>query len=357
MEAVSSHEMGALLIKRIVISGYYGFDNAGDEAVLQAIIHALRAEDPDIIPVVLSQQPDETAEAYGVEAVKRTDLKAVIAAIRHSDGLISGGGSLLQDATGLTTIPYYVGILKLAQWMGKPTFIYAQGIGPVYRKMFFPLIKQCFTKASYISVRDKESQQLLERMKLDPAKIDVVADPVLGLLPESRDISRNFLQDENVIIDGQPLIAISIRDWKEDKAHFYPVIAKLADELIMRNDNVLFVPMHVPDDRYAAEAIVSMMKHGKVVKVLKNEYTPTQLMGILGTADLVIAMRLHALIFAAAQNVPVIGISYDPKIDQFLNRLGEVAVGSTNYLEYTTMLHQVERILGDHANVVARQQQ
>ncbi|MBF6633431.1 MAG: polysaccharide pyruvyl transferase family protein, partial [Planococcus sp. (in: Bacteria)] len=90
---------------RIVLSGYYGFDNVGDEAILYAIIHSLKEYYPRIEIIVLSNKPEKTAETYRVKAVNRWSLKDIRAAIKSSDGLISGGGSLLQDETGRKSIP------------------------------------------------------------------------------------------------------------------------------------------------------------------------------------------------------------------------------------------------------------
>ena len=99
--------------------------------------------------------------------------------------MISGGGSLLQDATGFKSIPYYLGVIKLAQWLGKPTFVYAQGVGPVNRKLFRPFIASVFRRCDYISVRDAESAELLRSMGIPGGDIEVVPDPVMGLkLPE-----------------------------------------------------------------------------------------------------------------------------------------------------------------------------
>ena len=116
---------------KIVLSGYYGFDNIGDEAVLFSIITALRKEIKDVHITVLSNNPDKTKALYGVESVNRWDIKAVARSIKESDLLISGGGSLLQDVTSSKTIPYYLAIVKIAQFYKKKVVFYSQGIGPV----------------------------------------------------------------------------------------------------------------------------------------------------------------------------------------------------------------------------------
>src|SRR2546428_345423 len=58
-----------LAFMRIVVSGYYGFGNGGDEAVLEAIVGALRARLPQAQLVVLSAAPDQTRLLHGVAGV------------------------------------------------------------------------------------------------------------------------------------------------------------------------------------------------------------------------------------------------------------------------------------------------
>ena len=109
---------------KVLLSGYYGFDNAGDEAVLYAIVHALRDANPDIEITVLSNQPEKTALQLDVHAVNRWGKSGLIKAVKDCDVLISGGGSLLQDVTSKNGILYYLGLIKLAQVLKKKVMIY-----------------------------------------------------------------------------------------------------------------------------------------------------------------------------------------------------------------------------------------
>ena len=101
-----------VVIMRVVLSGYFGFDNVGDEAILFSIIRALRKLEPSVDITVLSNNPAETAATYGVETVNRWNIGEVRAALKSADGLISGGGSLMQDATSWKSIPYYSAVIK-----------------------------------------------------------------------------------------------------------------------------------------------------------------------------------------------------------------------------------------------------
>ncbi|MEO3947251.1 polysaccharide pyruvyl transferase CsaB [Gorillibacterium sp. CAU 1737] len=329
-------------VRQVVLSGYYGFRNSGDEAVLQSILLALQAEGERagvaIEPVVLSIDPAWTERMYGVKAVHRMKLGEVLSAIRQSDGLISGGGSLLQDATGKLTIPYYLGILKLAQWLGKPTFIYSQGIGPVGRKVFFGPIRRTFARSAYVSVRDKESAELLKRMGLRrPAEI--VPDPVMGLPlrtsapAEEAAVAGHEEQAERV--GSLPVIGVSVRFWNEDRSE----LAALADALKQirreRAVEVRFLPFHLPDDEEASREVIRRMcaEDAPDVRIAGGLDHPQAMLAAVGECSLLIGMRLHSLIYAASQQVPVAGISYDPKIDQFLARLKRTAVASTERMD------------------------
>ncbi len=168
-------------MSRVVLSGYYGFGNAGDEAVLAAMIKALRRVEPQLSLTVLSARPEETARQYGVSAVSRTSVGAIWRAIAAADLLISGGGGLLQDVTGGGSIPYYLGVVWIAQLLKKPVFFYAQGVGPVRKLAGRLLVRRIVNRVEAITVRDGESAAELRRLGVTRPPIAVTADPVFGL--------------------------------------------------------------------------------------------------------------------------------------------------------------------------------
>ncbi|GIO35234.1 polysaccharide pyruvyl transferase CsaB [Paenibacillus antibioticophila] len=337
-------------VKTIVVSGYYGFRNSGDEAVLQSILSALeeegRAAGIVVKPVVLSINPEWTSRTYGVKAVHRMKLAEVRNAIKNSDGLISGGGSLLQDATGLGSIPYYLGILKLAQWMGKPTFIYAQGVGPVNRKLFRPFIASVFRRCEYISVRDSESAALLHSMGVARDGIAVVPDPVMGLaLPEGEAAGAATGSEE------LPVVGVSVRFWNADRSELAKLAEGLASLCRRCAVHIRFLPFHVPGDDEASRFVIEQMgnvaEFGCAVSTAAETEHPYEMLREVSRCRLLIGMRLHSLIYAASQEVPLLGISYDPKIDHFLSRLASVPVGSSAELDPRIVASQAERLLGE----------
>lgn len=328
--------MDTLAAKKIVISGYYGFDNSGDEAVLQSILLALeeqgRKQGFQLIPIVLSANPAKTSQTYGIEAVHRMSPSAMVRAIRSSDGLISGGGSLLQDATSAKSIPYYLGVLKLAQWLGKPTFIYSQGIGPVYRGMFFGWIRSVFNRCRLVSVRDTESKQLLLTMKVKN-QIIVVPDPVMAM-----PLSKGEQGRIEPLLSEKPVIGISVRYWNEDRSELKAIAEAITMLLEQTDAQIRFLPFHLPTDEGASNVIKAQLdsQYDERVSIALGATHPQQMLAEVGRCDLLIGMRLHSLIYAASQQVPMLGISYDPKIDQFLNRLEMRAVAHTTGIHHET---------------------
>ncbi|MBR2895458.1 MAG: polysaccharide pyruvyl transferase family protein, partial [Oscillospiraceae bacterium] len=145
----------------ILISGYYGFNNIGDESILRTVIDNLREKLGEIDITVLSQNPAQTSEKYGVKSAARMSLPEIWKAVKGCDLLLSGGGSLLQDATSGRSILYYLFILRLAQLMGKKTFIYSQGIGPITSRQNRRFTAHVLRRTSGIVVRDSKSRDLL----------------------------------------------------------------------------------------------------------------------------------------------------------------------------------------------------
>jgi polysaccharide pyruvyl transferase CsaB len=285
---------------------------------------------------------------YGVEAVPRMSPSVLLREIRRCDGLISGGGSLLQDATGWKTIPYYTGVLALAQMLGKPTFIYSQGVGPVNRGWLFAPIRRVMNKCKYVSVRDAESAALLGRIGVAQERIEVVPDPVMGLpLPAGAHKAATKASST----DALPVVGVSLRHWRKDGADLERAAAALAALAKRRAVCFRFLPFHTPDDAAASQLIIDRLQAiglgNSVAELAAPGDDPQQMLLEVSRCDMMFGMRLHALIYAANQRVPLLGLSYDPKIDQFLNRLGLSPVGTTEQLDPAQFAASAESLLSD----------
>lgn len=290
--------------KKIVLSGYYGFDNAGDEGVMGAIIQGLRAVEPDIPLVVLSNQPEKTAKCWQVEAVNRWDYKAVWRLFGESSVLISGGGSLLQDVTGIKSLLYYLGIMVLARLRHNKIAIYAQGIGPVRSRVGRYLTGLVLKKAAYISVRDENSKQDLVNMGVAAARIQVTADPCLAWQYKCAPID---------LPEGAK-IGISLRKWKGADASIF---ATVADSLAEKGYRIIFLPFHWPQDRDFSLQVMEGMQRQDMALLVDQCLSPQTMFATIRQMEMMVSMRLHGLIMAANEGVPAVAISYDPKVTSF----------------------------------------
>lgn len=170
---------------RVLICGYHGYGNAGDEALLLALLRQLQQLSGPVQPVVLSPRPAETAATYGVLACPRFDGWALRRYLRQSQAFIWGGGSLLQDRTSWRSPLYYLGLMLWAQRRGLKTLAWAQGIGPLQRGWIRELARRALAGCTAISVRDAVASQWLRAWGIPH---QVAPDPVWGLpsktLPE-----------------------------------------------------------------------------------------------------------------------------------------------------------------------------
>ncbi|WP_031514076.1 polysaccharide pyruvyl transferase CsaB [Desulfofalx alkaliphila] len=305
---------------KVVLSGYYGFDNIGDEAILLSIIQALKEREPDIDITVLSHNPRRTGDLYGVKAVNRWRFKEVSAALKECDLLISGGGSLLQDVTGIKSLIYYLGVVWLAQRYGKPVFFYAQGIGPVNSWLGRRLMKLVVNRVQAVTVRDEQSLDDLRHMGVAQPAMTITADPVLGLK-----VTEEHIKSGREILKGlgldlsKPILGVSVRHWPGSVKPLQTELARCCDYYVHKGWQVLFLPLHFPGDVEPSQRVIDLMyrKHF----ILQRNHTVGEFMGIIAACDMLVGMRLHSLIMAAIVGVPVVGLSYDPKIDRFLEQL------------------------------------
>lgn len=312
-------------MKNIVISGFYGLGNTGDEAILEAIIDNLRGslDDPDI--TVFSLSPEKTAEEHGVKSIYRGwrhDFKGKVRALRKADLLISGGGGLLQDTYPTRIIfgplPYYLLIVFLAKLCGTKVMFFSQGIGPVNTGYGKLLMRIFANMADFVTVRDQFSKDLLEKLGVTRPKTVVTADIVFGFQKKPDDACMQSLE----LTGDERLVAVSVRPWFSHTEH-YEQLAEACDRLINEKGvTPVFVPMEGHHDDRASKHVLEKMKQADQCKLLGYQFTPNQYLNFISECELTIGLRLHSLIFSALVGVPHIGISYDRKVESLLKRSG-----------------------------------
>ena len=312
-------------MSKIVISGYYGFANAGDEAMLTAIVKSLRKTEASVDLTVISGKPQSTATKHLVNSVHRFSPLEIYSAVANCDLLLSGGGSLLQDVTSKKSLLYYLAIIWLGKLLNKKVMLFAHGIGPIRSNVLRKLTKYVCSKADLITVRDTDSLLELERIGVDSEKVRLTADAVLTLAQADKEQGLELLQGFNVSQDKK-VVAISVRSWGSSNKYLQE-LAKAADALAIQNEvQIVLLPLQYPADVAACKKLQQFMEQDAII--LDAAFDTEQFLALMGNFSLLIGMRLHALIFAAVMEVPFIALSYDPKIDGFVKEINGTNIGA-----------------------------
>lgn len=284
-----------------VLCGYYGFGNGGDEALLASLLQMLPST---VEPVILTKDP--LANHYGVSCCDRWNPVAVGQTIARADAFIWGGGSLLQDVTGPSSLLYYGGLMALAQGLGKRTIAWAQGIGPLKSAWSRTLTRRILRKCTAISVRDQGSAQMLTDWKIP---FELTCDPVWAL------------QASPYSVDAPaPRIAVILRTHPDlTSERLVTIIEALQQFQAATGSSILCIPFQKSTDMQLAQQICDRLQGPNQVVSIEE---PQKLIGLLKTVKFTIAMRLHGVLMAAAGGGAVWGLIYDPKVAYLLQQIG-----------------------------------
>lgn len=279
------------MVKKVAISGYYGFKNFGDELILSILTEKLKQKDVEI--TVFSVDPDFTQNTYGVSSVKTFNPFDVFKTIFNCDVLVSGGGSLFQDATSIKSVIYYSFVLFLAQILRKKTIIFAQGVGPLYSPLSRFLVKNLFKSASAVSVRDEKSFLMLNEWGI---KSQLVEDPAYSIKLENipkKDILgvqlRSFVGLDEAFLRN---LAIAVTKLPQKTVKVFSLQKSLDFDICEKFMMIL--------DEFAPE---------KEIKLVEDD-----LISELSSLDTLVSMRFHSLIVALKAGVKCSVINYDPKV-------------------------------------------
>lgn len=296
------------MAKRILLAGYFGSGNLGDDAILLGILEGLSGTGHQV--TVLSGNPEETARLYGVPTVQRKNLGLVREAISEHDALVYGGGSLFQDATSVRSVFYYQRLVAWAKKSGKKVALVGQGVGPVTTFLGKRLTASAFNLADVVAVRDAASATLLRELGVRTPPV-LAADPAF-LMPKPK-------QSEDVggfQVGEMRTVGIAPRPW--GRGSLAPVVALVAEfcKLTYKNNIMpVLIEMDREEDAHTIQEIENVL--GGKVPTIQKVTTPMQIQERVSRMEAVLAVRLHAGILAAGAGVPSMMLSYDPKVSAF----------------------------------------
>ena len=285
--------------KRFVLSGYFGFKNFGDEAILSVIVNKLKEHNHRI--TVISSNPKYTMSKFKhIRCVHTFKFQDIIGAIAKSDYLISGGGSLLQDITSFKSLIYYLLIIFIATILGKKVIIFAQGIGPIKNPIGKFITKYLLRTCTYVSVRDKKSQDLLKSWGINS---DLLCDPVFSYSVEKT--------------DKLPKVAIQLRNFTTMNEDFIDRLAQIVSKEFNDKEIEIYSFQKEIDLEVCQKFLKSLNLLNPDIKThLYSELTDQQIIEKLAKCEYMIAMRFHALIIGLLSNTKLLAINYDIKVEK-----------------------------------------
>jgi polysaccharide pyruvyl transferase WcaK-like protein len=312
-----------------------------------------------------------------IDVVHSRNLLSVIKNILRCDIFICGGGGLLQDETSIFNIPYHLWKPLIAKTFRKKVMFYAVGVGPIKSQFSKFITHLVLKRADFITTRDERSKNILVNISIFPNKILISTDPSFCLPFISAQRINNLYKTENIPLD-EPTIGVCLRQWfhsysfipigtkdkygmrsKKDKIRyddFTKEIARSLDYCVKEyGTNVIFIPFHKDRDDKVHKDIINQMKYQSNVYMIKGNYSPLEILGIISKLDFLVGMRLHSIIFAASSSVPFIGIEYMPKIREFAYEFFrenyEYYVIKLDEIKEETIRYKIDHIMNNHESI------
>jgi len=300
----------------VVISGYYGKTNAGDEAILYSILKQIRNTNKNANITVLSLRPENTKNTYCVNSIYTFDFKSIKKILKQNDVFISGGGTLLQNVTSTKSLLYYLYLILLAKKYKNKVIMYACGVGPIKGKIIRKITSYILNKCvDHILLRDNLSYTELSKLNVNLDKVELGIDPSL-LLNEFIKIDKDIFDKFN-LDKTKKYVGISINKINKN------IIQEMENILIYLNKkNIIpiLIPMDYNDD---LKVLKDLIKETKIpYYIIDKNISFIEKYSLISNMEFVIGMRLHTILFSYLLGVKVIGISYDSKINAFCDDWG-----------------------------------
>jgi polysaccharide pyruvyl transferase CsaB len=313
-------------MKTVFLFGYYGYDNLGDDLILESIVNTLNNQ---FNFKVLTYNYEKTHKVDNVVPVSRSKFTKIIREIITSDIVASGGGSLLQDATSSKSLYFYLGLIILGKLFRKETIFLFNGIGPIKGKFNKKLVKWVLNKVDRIILRDYQSKEFLTGLGIT-INVEVVGDAVFL---NDFEVRKSFQAKES-----SKLAIISLRPWKHFDEIKVVEAEKLINALQLKGYTVELLPLMMPDDY----EILSQINTNNNVKIIDYHDKQDELFQKIESAHVLIGERLHSLVISSICETPFIGIEYDPKIAGYCKMVKQINALKTENFNHKGIIRSLE---------------
>ncbi len=300
-------------MKKALVSGYIGFNNFGDEAIFYSLSSHLKELGFEVS--VLCNNKEIVQKKYNVGTYNYKNPIEILKAIIQCNILISGGGSLLQNKTSNLSLFYYLFILLTAKLLFKKTIIFAQGIEPINGIFQTYITKTIIKTTNFISVRDKNSFNLLKSWKLKPT---LVSDPIYSIV-------------ENIKISNEKKgIMVQLRNFKNININFLEDLATSIKKSDTKEDIGVFSFQDEIDEDICKKFIEILKRKNIKANYISNK-SIEKTIEIVNKSKYMITTRLHGVLISHALKTKTFALVYDKKVETFANELDIETINVYNY--------------------------
>lgn len=364
--------------KKVILSGFYGARNLGDEMILRSISSRLQEADPAIQVSVAAESPTRVEAAHGLQAFDRKSHTISGYQVKTASAVLLGGGGLWHDYTferggGLPAL-FTGGTISMAGFgilpmMGKvleiPFHVVGLGVGPLTDPYARKTVKFLASQADSIYVRDPESAALLRSLPVDESRLTVGPDSVYAI---DLDVVEPQVPDEvrRLREEGYTVVGLNLRPWAQEDMlavalRVRDALVALAGQLAEQGKKlaVVALPMQAGDrmDRGAIGQVTRRLPKSipSVFVDRQGEITLEEYLGTLECCDAVLAMRLHAALIAHRVGVPVVGLCYDPKVYRHFAEVDRTVDGLDLTADAPAMTERLSSAIADGLSAQSRE--
>jgi MoaA/NifB/PqqE/SkfB family radical SAM enzyme/polysaccharide pyruvyl transferase WcaK-like protein len=320
---------------RVLVTGWYGTETAGDKAILAEVLEFLRIHAPSAsvtlttLNEIVSRQTREELQAPNWREIIPIETAASPEVIGRFDAVVLGGGPLEEIAA----MEYFLRLFEEANRLRKARVIFGCGVGTFFTDGTRDIAAGIVRLATSGFFRDPESHTAAASLGGNP-ELAVGCDPAVAFLSRWRAANRMVETHGNVLagmlrantteyISGAASQTLEVAN--QSSARQFANIFAMAAEPLDAGINLL--PMHTlavgGDDRMFAREVARNCP--RKVTVRKGYYSLHDTLALLDGATAAVAMRYHGHLFAAALGVPFVSIDYtgkNGKVSSLVNRIG-----------------------------------
>lgn len=307
----------------VLLCGYYGYGNVGDELMQRAAAQRIEARGEEVC--VLTRRGRRDSQGACAYCVCRRDPIAVIRALRRADRVIFGGGTLLQNDTSRRSLAYYLFIIRLAEKMGKRTELWGNGIGEIRGRLSRRAVARALADCSYVGLRDKGSAARLCRIFGECGTACVPQASADGELVMSEPFARELLSGTDGVLwrlglsEGKKFFVLALSG--RARGSVQRSIMGFARGLAKRGMTPVITVMYPREDLR-----LSRRACGELGGVLAYPLGARDLASLMRGAELVCGARYHALVLSALVGTAFIGFGgeRDDKLSDFCTSHGGI---------------------------------